>query len=91
MDIIAEIDQATDLLNKSEVDKARFKLGKIRLAVQNLIQERTDTLTALREAEEHLQAAHSRRIKASQALSTIHGNIAGSDGSKKGNGSRRRK
>jgi hypothetical protein len=92
MDIITEIDSVIELLEKPDLDKVRFKLGKLRLGVQNLMDDFTSAQIALREAQQALQAANTRRIKTAQALGALQADL-GADARerKRKNGSRRGK
>ena len=71
MDLLTEFDRTIELLDQCEIDKVRFKLAKLRVAIQKLISDDSDTRAALRKAQDDLQAANTRRIQTSQALSAL--------------------
>ena len=69
--MLTELDRTIELLNEGETDKVRFKLAKLRIAIQKLISDESEARAALRAAQQGLQSENTRRIQTTQALNAL--------------------
>jgi hypothetical protein len=91
MDLLAEIDALFKLIDESRIDRARLKLVKVRVGVQNLIENHANAMVAVRETRKELQLANKRRMETSKALGTFSMDPSAHDRQpRRKNGSRKR-